>query len=90
MELTRASDVKDNRKGFWVTKCRWKNMDPLLKEIVDLIIYEVKTAEVLGAFFASVFTSKIGLDAYQAPERKGKVWSKEEVLVWEHKQTVHT
>ncbi|KAK4807033.1 hypothetical protein QYF61_000362 [Mycteria americana] len=83
LELNLARDIKDNKKGF----CKYisgkrktgENVGPLLNEIGDLVTQDMEKAEVLNAAFASVFTSKTSLQESQAPEARGKVWSKEDV-----------
>jgi len=64
-KLNLAGVVKDNKKGFCKhigdrRKAR-KSVGPLLKETEDLIAQDAKKAEVLNAFFASILTSKTGL-----------------------------
>ncbi|KAK4832613.1 LOW QUALITY PROTEIN: hypothetical protein QYF61_024594 [Mycteria americana] len=49
----------------------------LLNEAGDLVTNDTENAEILNAFFASVFTSKTSLQKSQAPETRRKVWSKE-------------
>ncbi|KAK4828295.1 LOW QUALITY PROTEIN: hypothetical protein QYF61_024960 [Mycteria americana] len=46
----------------------------------------MEEAEVLNAFFASVFIRKTGLQESQAPETRGKDWSKEDILLVEEDQ----
>ena len=85
MELNLARDVKDNKKGF----CKYigdkrktrENVGPLLNEAGDLVTQDMEKAEVLNAFFASVFTSKTGLQESLAPETRGKGCSKEDVFL---------
>ncbi|KAK4810486.1 hypothetical protein QYF61_004266 [Mycteria americana] len=90
MEFNLARDVKDNKKGFYKyigdKKKTRENVGLLLNETGDLVTQDTEKAEVLNAFFASVFTSKTGLQEYQAPETRGKAWSKEDVLFVEEDQ----
>ncbi|KAK4828881.1 hypothetical protein QYF61_001439 [Mycteria americana] len=85
MELNLARDIKDNKKGFYRNigdkrKAR-ENVGPLPKEMGDLVTQDMVKAEVLNAFFASVFTSKTGLQEPQVPDTRGKGWSKEDVAL---------
>ncbi|NXU46786.1 YTX2 protein, partial [Drymodes brunneopygia] len=60
LELNLASQVKDNRKGFFkyiANKTNTRgNIGPLMNEVGALETEDIKKAEVLNAFFASVFT----------------------------------
>ncbi|KFU95230.1 hypothetical protein M959_01829, partial [Chaetura pelagica] len=60
LELNLASQVKDNRKGFFkyiASKTSTRgNIGPLRNEVGALVTEDIKKAEVLNAFFASVFT----------------------------------
>jgi len=82
MELNLARDVKD-KKGFYKYICNKKktkeNVDLLLNKMADLVTQDTEKPAVLNASFASVFTSKIGLQESQVPETRGKGWSKEDV-----------
>jgi len=64
LELKVARDVKNNKKGFFnyissKRKAR-DNMGPLLNEVGVLVVENAEMAELLNAFFASVFSSKAG------------------------------
>ena len=56
---------------------------------------DMDTAQVLNTFFASLFTIQTGLQESQAPETRGKVWSKEGLLsgkeeeIREHLKKLH-
>jgi len=54
---------------------------PLLNGAGTLMTKEKVKAEVLNAFFASVFTDKTNLQQSPAPQTRGELWSKED-LPW--------
>ncbi|CAM4664489.1 unnamed protein product [Lepidochelys kempii] len=62
LELQLARDVKSNKKGFFRyvgnKKKAKKSVGPLLNEGGNLVTEDVEKANVLNAFFASVFTNK--------------------------------
>jgi len=81
-ELNLTRDVKWNKKAFYRyvsdrRKTR-ENVGPLQKEAGDLVIQDVKKAEVINDFFASVFNSKCSSHTAQAAEGKGRDWENEE------------
>ncbi|CAM5156463.1 unnamed protein product [Natator depressus] len=63
LELQLARDVKSNKKGFFRYVSNKKkvkeSVGPLLNEGGNLVTEEVEKANVLNAFFASVFTNKV-------------------------------
>jgi len=74
LELKLARDVRNNRKGFFnyisgKRKAR-DNVGPLLNEAGVLVMEDAEKAELLNAFFASVFSAKAGLQKSQAPEAR--------------------
>jgi len=72
LELKLARDVKNNRKGFFnyiSSKRKTRdNVGPLLNEAGVLVMEDSEKAELLKAFFASVFSAKAGPQESQAPE----------------------
>ncbi|PKU29730.1 rna-directed dna polymerase from mobile element jockey-like [Limosa lapponica baueri] len=81
LDLNLARDVKDN-KGFFKyinskSKAR-ENVGPLLTEVGALVTEDAEKAELLNAFFASVFAAKAGPQEPQTLEVGERVWSKED------------
>jgi len=62
LELNLARDVKDNKKNFFKyisSKQKTRdNVGPLLDEVGALVTEDADKAELLNAFFGSVFTAK--------------------------------
>jgi len=80
--LNLARDVKGNKKSFYRYICdkrkARKNVCTLWKETGDLVTRDMEKAEVLGDFFASVFTSKCSCHNARVADGKGRDWEKEE------------
>ncbi|GAB0209965.1 mitochondrial enolase superfamily member 1 [Grus japonensis] len=79
-ELNLARDVKNNKKSFYAyvsdkRKMR-ENVGPLRNETDDLVTQDMEKAEVLNAFFASVFTGKSLSHTAQVTE--GRDWENAE------------
>jgi len=83
VELNLARNVKDNRRGiFKYISSKWEtreNVGLLLNEVGTLVMKDTETAELLNAFFASVFTAKAGPQASQALEVREEDWRKEDL-----------
>jgi len=72
LELNLARDVKDNKKSFFnyissKGKTR-ENVGPLLNKLGVLVTENAEKAELLSAFFASVFSANAGPQKSQALE----------------------
>jgi len=65
LELNLAKDVKDNKKGFFKyisSKRKTRdNVGTLLNEVGVLVMEDAEKAELLNAFFTSVFSAKASL-----------------------------
>ena len=77
LELKLASDVKNNKKGFFKyisskRKAR-DNVGPLLNKVGALVMEDTEKAELLNACFASVFSAKAGPQDSQALEVRGSL-----------------
>ncbi|CAM5107999.1 unnamed protein product [Eretmochelys imbricata] len=75
LELQLARDVKSNKKGFFRYVSNKKkvkeSVGPLLNEGGNLVTENVEKANVLNAFFASVFTNKV---SSQTAARGSTAW----------------
>jgi len=83
LELNLARGIKDNKKGFFnYISSKWKtrdNVGPLLNEVSVLVTEDAERAELLNAFFASVFSTKAGPQESQALEVREKTCRKDDL-----------
>jgi len=63
-------------------------VDPLLKEVGDLVTQDVEKTMVLNAASTSVFTNKIGLQESQVPETRGKAGARNVYPWWKRIRSV--
>jgi len=89
LELNLAGDVRDSKKGVFKyisSKQRTReNVGLLLNEVSALVIEDTRQ-QLLNAFFASVFTTKAGPQAYQFLEVREEAWRKEDLPLAEEDQ----
>jgi len=82
LELNMARDVKNNKKGFFnCISCKRKardNVGPLLNEVVVLMTEDAEKAELLNAFFASVFSARAGPWESQALEVREEAYREDD------------
>jgi len=94
MELNQAKDVKDNKKDFFQhignKRKTQENVGPLLNKMGDLVSQDMEKAEVLNAFFASIFTSKASLQDSQVQERRGKSGARKMYSSWKRIRSRNT
>ncbi|NXI08561.1 RTBS polymerase, partial [Irena cyanogastra] len=85
LELNLAREVKDNRKGFFkyiAGKANTRgNVGPLMNEVGALETEDKKKAELLNAFFASVYTAGGCPEEPRTPEAPEEVRIEEESVL---------
>ncbi|PKU46235.1 hypothetical protein llap_3459 [Limosa lapponica baueri] len=90
LKLKLARDVKVNKKGFFNYiggKMKTKeNVGPLLKESGTMVTEDAGKAELLNAFFASVFTAQASPQEPWTLEESVNVWTKEDLPLVEEDQ----
>jgi len=82
LELYLARDVKDNKKDFFkYISSKWntrENVGSLLNEVGALVTEDTEKAELLNAFFVSVFTAKADPQEPQSLEVQEKAWRRKD------------
>jgi len=83
LQLNLARDVKDSKKCFFKyisskQKTR-ENVGPLLNEVGVLMMEDAEKAQLLNAFFASVFTAKANPQESQSLEIREEAWPKDDL-----------
>ena len=78
LELNLERDVKDNKKGFFKyisSKPKTRdNVWPLLNVVDAVVAEDTEKAELLNAFFASVFSAKAGPQESQSLGVTEEAW----------------
>ncbi|PKU42717.1 rna-directed dna polymerase from mobile element jockey-like [Limosa lapponica baueri] len=90
LELNLTRDVKANKKGFFKyiggKRKTGENVGPLLNEMGAMVTEDTEKAELLNAFFASVFTAQASPQESQTLQVIEKVWMKEDFSLVEEDQ----
>lgn len=85
MEFSLARDIKDNEKDIYKfiisNKKNKGDVWLLLDHMGVLVLEDTEKAELLNAFFASVFTAENSLQESQTSEVRRKGWRMEDLLV---------
>ncbi|PKU44100.1 rna-directed dna polymerase from mobile element jockey-like [Limosa lapponica baueri] len=90
LELNLARGVKVNKKGFFKyiggKRQTRENVGPLLNEMGAMVTEDAEKAELLNAFFASVFAAQASPQESQTLEVTETVWMKEDFPLIEEDQ----
>jgi len=82
LELKLARGIKNNKKGFFnyiISKRKARdNVGPLLNEAGVLVMEDAEKAELMNAFFASVFNAKAGPQESQAPQAREEAYKEDD------------